>query len=173
MYCSNLLPCQPEHTYATLSDFLGMFLKNCVCWEQLCSGIDENAVGVCSQLVFAPVDVTLSDDVPLLPSGFRVIPLDCHLIGGSGFSRTRDLASALEGGPEVTGLRTETGTGSSNHLRSVLTIAFQFAYEAHTRENCAAVARQYVRSVVASVQVLLYPSREPFFSLLLPGVAPV
>jgi homeobox-leucine zipper protein len=95
------------------------------------------------------------------------------LQGGSGFSRTRDLASALEGGPEVTGLRTETGTGSSNHLRSVLTIAFQFAYEAHTRENCAAVARQYVRSVVASVQVLLYPSREPFFSLLLPGVAPV
>jgi len=128
---------------------------------QLCSGIDENAVGVCSQLVFAPVDVTLSDDVPLLPSGFRVIPLDCHLIGGSGFSRTRDLASALEGGPEVTGLRTETGTGSSNHLRSVLTIAFQFAYEAHTRENCAAVARQYVRSVVASVQrvaIALAPS---------------
>jgi hypothetical protein len=80
IYCSNLLLCQPEHTYATLSDFLGMFLKNCVCWEQLCSGIDENAVGVCSQLVFAPVDVTLSDDVPLLPSGFRVIPLDCHLI---------------------------------------------------------------------------------------------
>jgi hypothetical protein len=50
-------------------------------WEQqLCSGIDKNAVGVCSQLVFAPVDVTLSDDDPLLPSGFCVIPLDCHIV---------------------------------------------------------------------------------------------
>ncbi|CAM6002584.1 unnamed protein product [Sphagnum balticum] len=120
---------------------------------QLCSGIDKNAVGVCSQLVFAPVDVTLSDDDPLLPSGFCVIPLDCHIVGGSGLSRTHDLASTLEGGPEVTGLRThETGTVSSNHLRSVLMIAFQFVYEAQTRETCAAVAHQYVCSVVASVQ---------------------
>jgi hypothetical protein len=46
---------------------------------QLCSGIDENAVGACAQLVFAPVDVAISDDVPLLPSGFRVIPLDSNV----------------------------------------------------------------------------------------------
>jgi len=46
---------------------------------QFCSGVDENAVGACAQLVFAPVDVAVSDDVPLLPSGFRVIPLDCSL----------------------------------------------------------------------------------------------
>lgn len=43
---------------------------------QLCSGVDENAVGVCSELVFAPIDEMFPDDAPLLPSGFRVIPLD-------------------------------------------------------------------------------------------------
>lgn len=47
---------------------------------QLCSGIDENAVGACAQLVFAPVDAAVSDDVPLLPSGFRVIPLDSGVL---------------------------------------------------------------------------------------------
>jgi hypothetical protein len=84
------------------------------------------------------------------------------LQGGSGLSRTHDLVSTLEGGPEVTGRRThETGTVSSNHLRSVLMIAFQFAYEAQTRETCAAVAHQYVCSVVASVQVLLQLPRKP------------
>ena len=47
-------------------------------------------------------------------------------------------------------------------MRSVLTIAFQFAYEVHTRETCAQMARQYVRTVVASVQrvaMALAPSR--------------
>lgn len=37
-------------------------------------------------------------------------------------------------------------------LRSVLTIAFQFTFENHLRESVAAMARQYVRSVVGSVQ---------------------
>lgn len=43
---------------------------------QLCSGVDENAVGACAQLVFAPIDESFADEAPLLPSGFRVIPLD-------------------------------------------------------------------------------------------------
>lgn len=43
---------------------------------QLCSGVDENAAGACAQLVFAPIDESCADDAPLLPSGFRVIPLD-------------------------------------------------------------------------------------------------
>lgn len=38
------------------------------------------------------------------------------------------------------------------NLRSVLTIAFQFTYESHLFDNVAAMARQYVRGVVASVQ---------------------
>ena len=43
---------------------------------QLCSGIDEKTAGGCAQLVFAPIDESFADDAPLLPSGFRVIPLD-------------------------------------------------------------------------------------------------
>ena len=43
---------------------------------QLCSGVDEDVVGGCAQLVFAPIDESFADDAPLLPSGFRVIPLE-------------------------------------------------------------------------------------------------
>lgn len=43
---------------------------------QLCSGMDANAVGACYQLIFAPIDELFPDDAPMLPSGFRVIPLD-------------------------------------------------------------------------------------------------
>ena len=43
---------------------------------QLCSGVDESAVGACAQLVFAPVDMALAEDIPLLPSGFCVSPID-------------------------------------------------------------------------------------------------
>lgn len=42
----------------------------------MCSGIDESAVGACSELVFAPIDEMFPDDAQLLPSGFRIIPLD-------------------------------------------------------------------------------------------------
>lgn len=54
------------------------FLKSIL---QLCSGVDENAVGACAQLVFAPIDESFADDAPLLPSGFRVIPLDPKTVG--------------------------------------------------------------------------------------------
>ena len=43
---------------------------------QLCSGVDETAPGAGAQLVFAPINESFTDDTPLLPSGFRVIPLD-------------------------------------------------------------------------------------------------
>lgn len=33
-----------------------------------------------------------------------------------------------------------------------MTIAFQFVYEVHLQENVANMARQYVRSIIASVQ---------------------
>lgn len=48
------------------------------------------------------------------------------------------------------------------NLRSVLTIAFQFTYENHLQDSVAAMARQYVRSVVTSVQrvaMAIAPSR--------------
>ncbi|KAJ9568411.1 hypothetical protein OSB04_004377 [Centaurea solstitialis] len=62
---------------------------------QLCSGMDENAVGMCAELIFAPIDSSFADDAPLLPSGFRIIPLDSGKETSSP-NRTLDLASALE-----------------------------------------------------------------------------
>lgn len=78
---------------------------------------------------------------------------------GYGLSRTLDLTSTLEGGSEA---RLVGDSGGTCHLRSVLTIAFQFAFEVHTRDSVAVMARQYVRTVVASVQrvaMALAPSR--------------
>lgn len=55
--------------------WLCLFLTCSIPW-QLCSGMDENAVGTCAELIFAPIDASFADDAPLLPSGFRIIPLD-------------------------------------------------------------------------------------------------
>lgn len=33
-------------------------------------------MGTCAELIFAPIDASFADDAPLLPSGFRIIPLD-------------------------------------------------------------------------------------------------
>ncbi|XP_028759367.1 homeobox-leucine zipper protein ATHB-14 [Neltuma alba] len=127
---------------------------------QLCNGTDENAIGSCAQLVFAPIDESFADDAVLLPSGFRVIPLDPKT-NGSAASRTLDLASTLEAGSGNARAPGDTDPNSYN-LRSVLTIAFQFMFENHMRDNVAAMARQYVRSVVGSVQrvaMAIAPSR--------------
>ncbi|KAL6134509.1 hypothetical protein ACLB2K_066740 [Fragaria x ananassa] len=117
---------------------------------QLCSGMDETAVGSCAELIFAPIDASFADDAPLLPSGFRIIPLDSGKEASSP-NRTLDLASALEIGP--------TGNRASNEysanagcVRSVMTIAFEFACESHMQEHVASMARQYVRSIISSVQ---------------------
>ncbi|WMV14197.1 hypothetical protein MTR67_007582 [Solanum verrucosum] len=119
---------------------------------QLCSGVDENAAGACAQLVFAPIDESFGDDAPLLPSGFRVIPLEPKSDVPAA-TRTLDLASTLEAGTGGSGTRPagEIEAGNYNH-RSVLTIAFQFTFESHYQDNVAAMARQYVRSIIGSVQ---------------------
>ncbi|KAL5224540.1 hypothetical protein ABZP36_011179 [Zizania latifolia] len=127
---------------------------------QLCSGVDENAASASAQLVFAPIDESFADDAPLLPSGFRVIPLDTKMDVPSA-TRTLDLASALEVGPGGVSHASTDASGTCN-MRSVLTIAFQFSYENHLRESVAAMARNYVRAVMASVQrvaVAIAPSR--------------
>ncbi|KAJ3670007.1 hypothetical protein LUZ60_010331 [Juncus effusus] len=118
---------------------------------QLCNGVDENAPGACAQLVFAPIDESFADDAPLLASGFRVTPLEPKNDGPSPTTRTLDLASTLEIKPSGSTRHASDHTGSSS-TRSVLTLAFQFAYENHLRDNVAVMARQYVRTVVASVQ---------------------
>ncbi|KAG6476087.1 hypothetical protein ZIOFF_065323 [Zingiber officinale] len=123
---------------------------------QLCSGIDENAIGACAQLVFAPIDESFTDNIPLLPSGFRVIPLEPksveYLEDSSAPSRTLDLASTLETGSGAAAYSINETASAAYNLRSVLTIAFQFTYENHLRDDVAVMAGQYVRSVVASVQ---------------------
>ncbi|XP_065865934.1 homeobox-leucine zipper protein REVOLUTA isoform X1 [Euphorbia lathyris] len=121
---------------------------------QICSGIDENAVGACSELVFAPIDEMFPDDAPLLPSGFRIIPLDSktkHTQDALNTSRTLDLTSSLEVGP-ATNPATGDASSSMQGTRSVLTIAFQFPFESNLQDNVATMARQYVRSVISSVQ---------------------
>lgn len=42
--------------------------------------MDENAVGTCAELIFAPIDASFSDDAPIIPSGFRIIPLDSGMV---------------------------------------------------------------------------------------------
>ena len=44
--------------------------------SQLCSGVDEKAIGTSAELIFAPIDASFTDNAPLLPSGFRIIPID-------------------------------------------------------------------------------------------------
>uniref|UniRef100_A0A0E0M8V0 Homeobox domain-containing protein n=1 Tax=Oryza punctata TaxID=4537 RepID=A0A0E0M8V0_ORYPU len=126
---------------------------------QLCTGIDEKSMGSCFQLVFAPIDELFPDDAPLISSGFRVIPLDMKT-DGTPAGRTLDLASSLEVGSTAQ----PTGDASLDdcNLRSVLTIAFQFPYEMHLQDSVATMARQYVRSIVSSVQrvsMAISPSR--------------
>lgn len=85
----------------------------------------------------------------------------------SGGNRTLDLASSLEvrtgsGGRATQAVSDSSNLNSCGNTRSVLTIAFQFAYENNLRDSVAVMARQYVRSVVASVQrvaMAISPSR--------------
>ncbi|CAN1784941.1 Homeobox-leucine zipper protein ATHB-8 [Linum perenne] len=113
---------------------------------QLCNGVDENAVGNCAELIFAPIDASFSDDAPIIPSGFRIIPVDPGMDASSP-NRTLDLASALE-----VGRPSGNKACGSTSTKSVMTIAFQFGFEMHLQENVASMARQYVRSIIASVQ---------------------
>ncbi|KAK9153466.1 hypothetical protein Sjap_000946 [Stephania japonica] len=121
---------------------------------QTCSGVDENAVGACSELIFAPIDEMFPDDAPLLPSGFRIIPLDskaCDSSNAVTAHRTLDLASSLEVGQATNRTAGSTSSNAQN-TRSVLTIAFQFPFESHLQDSVATMGQQYVRSLIASVQ---------------------
>ncbi|KAK4779501.1 hypothetical protein SAY87_015607 [Trapa incisa] len=129
------------------------FLSRDIHLLQICSGIDESAIGVCSELVFAPIDEMFPDDAPLLPSGFRVIPLNSKstdMLESNMASRTLDLASSLEVRSRAASCVGEEG--KSCDVRSVLTIALQFPFESSLQDNVASMARQYVRSVISSVQ---------------------
>lgn len=112
-------------------------------------------MGACSELIFAPIDEMFPDDAPLVPSGFRIIPLDPKSNDVKNNTmvnahRTLDLTSSLDAS-------NNHGSGgdmsmSCQNMRSVLTIAFQFPFENNLAESVATMARQYVRSVINSVQ---------------------
>ncbi|OIW13909.1 hypothetical protein TanjilG_31798 [Lupinus angustifolius] len=113
---------------------------------QLCSGVDENSIGALLNL-----------SLLLLMNHLPMMLLYC-LLDASATTRTLDLASTLEVG---SGNNRPAGEPDYS-LRSVLTIAFQFTFENHLRDNVASMARQYVRSVVGSVQrvaMAIAPSR--------------
>ncbi|KAL3632363.1 Homeobox-leucine zipper protein ATHB-14 [Castilleja foliolosa] len=111
---------------------------------------------------FAPIDETFGDDASILPSGFRVIPLVPKSDGPTATTRTLDLASALEvghGGARPAGNSVDV---NNQNVRSILTIAFQFTFESHYRDSVALMARQYIRSIIGSVQrvaMAIAPSR--------------
>lgn len=63
--------------------------------------------------------------------------------------KTLDLTSSLEVGPTASNNGKNIAAYSA---RSILTIAFQFPFESNLQENVATMARQYVRSVISSVQ---------------------
>lgn len=67
-------------------------------------------------------------------------------------NRTLDLASALEVGPPGSTKAPGENPGQGGCTKSVMTIAFQFAFEMHLQDNVASMARQYLRSIIASVQ---------------------
>ncbi|VVB17433.1 unnamed protein product [Arabis nemorensis] len=130
------------------------FMSRDVHLLQICTGIDENAVGACSELIFAPINEMFPDDAPLVPSGFRVIPIDAKTGNSQDLltanHRTLDLTSSLEVGPSPENASGNSSPGSSS--RCILTIAFQFPFENNLQENVAGMACQYVRSVISSVQ---------------------
>ncbi|KAK7261349.1 hypothetical protein RIF29_27658 [Crotalaria pallida] len=120
---------------------------------QICSGIDENSVGPCSELIFAPIDEMFPDDAPLVPCGFRIIPLDPKpgdIKNATAAHRTLDLTSGLEVGPAANHAAGDASPCFNS--RSVLTIAFQFPFDSSVQDNVAMMALQYVRSVISSVQ---------------------
>ncbi|GMP40598.1 hypothetical protein CsSME_00010976 [Camellia sinensis var. sinensis] len=95
--------------------------------------MDENVVGTCAELIFAPIDASFADDAPLLPSGFRIIPLDSGKEASSP-NRTLDLASALEIGPAGNKASNDY-TSNGGSTRSVITIAFEFAFEGQIKRS--------------------------------------
>ncbi|KAG6497968.1 hypothetical protein ZIOFF_045874 [Zingiber officinale] len=119
---------------------------------QLCNGLNKNSTGTCSELIFAPVDASCADDAPLLPSGFRVISLDSDM-DTSTPNRTLDLASAI--GVESMGIQaSDEYSHNCGSGKSVMTIAFQFAFENHHIERVVSMAKQYIHNIKASVKKL-------------------
>ncbi|RYR08575.1 hypothetical protein Ahy_B05g076321 [Arachis hypogaea] len=64
-------------------------------------------------------------------------------------SQTLDLTSGFEVGPTTNSARDAV---SCHSARSVLTIAFQFPFDSSLQDNVTVMERQYIHSVISSVQ---------------------
>uniref|UniRef100_A0A0E0MSQ6 HD-ZIP protein HOX29 n=1 Tax=Oryza rufipogon TaxID=4529 RepID=A0A0E0MSQ6_ORYRU len=72
---------------------------------------------------------------------------------------TLDLASTLEAATPRSRISGVNGGGggcaaaaASSSSKAVMTIAFQFAFDGHLQDSVAAMARQYMRNIISSVQ---------------------
>ncbi|KAF5959540.1 hypothetical protein HYC85_000749 [Camellia sinensis] len=142
----------------------GLSKKNSVLFQdihllQICNGVEDNAIGACSELIFAPINSMLRDDAPLLSSGFRVLPLDsttCHRLDMMSPQRITNLVSNLKVTSHEAG-----SSSSSNDSKSVLIVAFQFPFENHLLEEVATMAREYIVKVISSVQRVAWAIQSP------------
>nr|AWD38905.1 class III homeodomain-leucine zipper protein [Coryphopteris nipponica] len=129
---------------------------------QLNSAMEDASACAYAQLLFAPIDASVPDDSPLLPSGFRIMHLDvCPERIAS--SQTLDLALSLEDQPAPIRIRNQ----SSYELGSALTIAFQYVYKAENHDVVALKAQQSVQALVDLLQqaaVSLHPRPSPLVS---------
>lgn len=90
-----------------------------------------------------------------------LVLLYCETQDGLSANRTLDLASSLEAGSASNWVSGDACPNDCS-LRSVLTIAFQFPFEVHLQDTIVTMARQYVRSIISSVQriaMVIAPSR--------------
>ncbi|KAK4403883.1 Homeobox-leucine zipper protein REVOLUTA [Sesamum angolense] len=109
---------------------------------QVITGMNDMGFGACSELIFAPIDRTIPDDAALLCSGFRIF-----LLG----SKTGEDTGSLNIAPNDA-LNARNAQAAISHPLSMLIVAFQFPSEADLQEDVAAMARQYVKSVISSVK---------------------
>ncbi|XP_011076981.1 homeobox-leucine zipper protein REVOLUTA-like isoform X2 [Sesamum indicum] len=108
---------------------------------QICNGMEDSGVGACSELIFAPIDRTITNDAVLLSSGFRIISLPSN----AGLQSSANMNST---GPSNA---TNVGTAASKPS-SVLILAFQFPFETHLQDKVASIARKYVQHVISYVK---------------------
>ncbi|KAJ0964805.1 hypothetical protein J5N97_025943 [Dioscorea zingiberensis] len=120
---------------------------------QLCSGVDETALGTCSELIFAPIDASFSDDAPIIPSGFRIIPLEAG-VDTSSPNRTLDLASTLEVGPTGTRVHGDI-SGSCAGMRSMVTHCFSICFRESSSRKCGLNSHCGLQSPPGSPEVAL------------------
>ncbi|MCO5560392.1 hypothetical protein L7F22_014007 [Adiantum nelumboides] len=129
---------------------------------QLSSSMEDASASAYAQLLFAPIDASVPDDSPLLPSGFRVMHLDAspERIASS---QTLDLASSLEDQPTPSRIQGQ----SPYEVGSALTIVFQYVYKAESRDVVTLKAQQNVQALVDLLQqaaVSLQPHPSPLIS---------